>query len=499
MGEGNEILTQLATAEGPQVLQIPRSLHRRLTDAAAANPTGPAVISLHQPSDVLPMVGSPCGPTQPRLAWSYQQLNEGSDLFASCLHKRGIRRGSVVAVLLYNCAEWALTLWACAKLGATFVPLDPRSVSRKPEVSHYLRVTRPAALVVGDKDMITILERHHEDELQNIELKLVAQSTTHAERASSSSWLTLIDFLADPVDISASLSEILEKQKEIDMATDIALIIFTSGTSTLPKACPHTNDNLWAGWFATHQNRPIGSAHSLAAHLPTSHIFATHHILKIWTAGASVVFPAPSFSPASTLNAIDREQVTYMPTVPSLLMALIGHPSFDKAKLRSLQIIVLGGTLISPDIVATVREKFGVRMSLGFGMSEGVPFLTDDPHGSISFPDGYASVGNALAGVKIRICDPETQKVLSKNEVGELHVCGGMMIKEYLYGNNEAFYRDGEGNRWIMTGDQAKMVDSGAVCILGRYKDLIIRAGENLSPALIEMCLNRIQGVVVSS
>lgn len=73
-----------------------------------------------------------------------------------------------------------------------------------------------------------------------------------------------------------------------------------------------------------------------------------------------------------------------------------------------------------------------------------------------------------------------------------------MIIKEYLYGNNEAFYQDEEGNRWMMTGDQAKMDDSGAVYILGRYKDLIIRAGENLSPALIEASLNKTQGVVVS-
>ena len=213
MTEGSQGCTQLAIAEGPH---ITTNLHQRLTEAAAANPTRPAVISLHQPSDLLPMVASSSGHAQPKLVWSFRQPNQGSDLFASCLYKRGIRRGSIVAVLLYNCAEWALTLWACAKLGATFLPLDPRSVSRKQEVSHYLRVTRPAALVVGDEDLATILENSLETELQRIELKRVAQSAARIGRAPSNPWLTLIGFLADPVDISASLSEIREKQEEID-------------------------------------------------------------------------------------------------------------------------------------------------------------------------------------------------------------------------------------------------------------------------------------------
>ena len=497
MTKGNKNHTQLAIAEGPETTDT-RTLHRRLTDAAAAYPTRPAVVSLHQPSNLLPVVNQSYGPAQPKLVWSFQQLNEGSDLLASCLYNRGISRGRVVALLLYNCAEWALIFWACAKLGATFVPLDPRSISRKQEITHYLRVTRPAALVVGDESMINLLEQSHEDELQRIELKLVAQSVNQWGRASSGPWLTLIDILADPVDQSASLSEIWEKQKEFNTATDIAQMIFTSGTSTLPKACPHTSGNLWAAWLAGKSARLIEFAHALVQHLPVSHIFAIGDIHAFWYAGASVIFPAPSFSPATTLDAIDREQVTHMSAVPSLLMALIGHPSFEKAKMRSLQLIGMGGTVISPEIVTMAEEKFGVKVSIGFGMSEGMPTLIYSPNDSISYQHGYASVGRVAAGVRIKICDTETRKVLSKNVVGELHVCGGMMIKEYLYGDNEVFYQDEEGKRWMMTGDQAKMDDSGAVYILGRYKDVIIRAGENLSPALIEASLNKVQGVTVS-
>ena len=168
-------------------------------------------------------------------------------------------------------------------------------------------------------------------------------------------------------------------------------------------------------------------------------MYAIQNLLLFWNAGASIVFPAPSFSSATTLDAIDREQVTHMYAVPSLVVSLIGHPSFDKAKMRSLQLIGLAGTVISREIIATIKERFGVGVCVEFGMSEAPHLLCLHPHESLSLPDEYASVGRATAGAKIKICDPETRKVLSKNEVGELHVCGGVVIKEYLYGNNEVF------------------------------------------------------------
>lgn len=239
-------------------------------------------------------------------------------------------------------------------------------------------------------------------------------------------------------------------------------------------------------------------AHSLVQHLPTSHAFAIAGSLSFWYVGASVIYPAPSFSPATTLDAIDKEKATHVHAVPSLLMALMGHPSFNKAKMRSLQIISMGGTIISPAIVATAEENFGVKVDIGFGMSEGIPMMLHYPNDSISYQFGFASVGRPAAGVRIKICHAETGKVLSRDIAGELHVCGGMIIKEYLYGDNTVFYQDQEGNRWMKTGDQAKMDDSGAVYILGRYKDLIIRGGEDLSPGLIEASLNKVQGVTVS-
>ena len=95
-----------------------------------------------------------------------------------------------------------------------------------------------------------------------------------------------------------------------------------------------------------------------------------------------------------------------------------------------------------------------------------------------------------LAGAKLRICEPESRKVLRRGEVGELHLGGSGVIGGYMYGDNKVFYDD-ENGHWIATGDQAKMDEDGTIYIMGRYKDIIIRGGENLSPALIENCLEK--------
>ncbi len=494
----------LAEAEGEKPVSAPQSLLSLLKEAATANPDGAAIVSLHQPSDILPMLGNSCGPVRPKLSWSYKQLDQGSDLFASCLHSRGICRGQSVAVFLYNCVEWALTFWACAKLGAIFVPLDPRSVSRPSEVTHYLRIIHPAVLVVGDEDMVKILEDNHGGELQGVETKLLAHSKQPFARTSFPSWRTLNDILADRVDEFASIQAIHAIQGELDVDKDVTLIIFTSGTSTLPKACPHTHKNIWAAACAAAvaytgaTAQLLNNTHVLVQHLPNSHIFAVCSLLAFWKVGGSIIFPAKSFSPATTLEAIYSERATHMSAVPSLLTALMSYPAFAKERLDSLQLIVTGGTIISPSIISIAKEKFGARVSVGFGMSEGVPTLHYPPSESMIFQRGYASVGKAAVGARVKICEPQSRRTLHRDEVGELHVGGDMMIEQYVYGDNDVFYKDEQGIKWMITGDQASMDASGAVYILGRYKDLIIRAGENLSPALIEASLNKVTGVVVS-
>ena len=178
----------------------------------------------------------------------------------------------------------------------------------------------------------------------------------------------------------------------------------------------------------------------------------------------------------------------------------MGHPDFAPHRTKSLRFITFGGTVISPDVVAAATDKarIGANVAMvGFGMTEGLMTLATAVDEALRSEDGCLGLNKVTPGTKVKICAPESRKPLRRVDIGELHVGGDLLVQGYLLGDSHAFYDDLQGH-WLATGDQAKMDGEGTIYVLGRYKDIIIRGGENLSPALIETCLNK-AGVVASS
>ena len=182
-----------------------------------------------------------------------------------------------------------------------------------------------------------------------------------------------------------------------------------------------------------------------------------------------------------------------------MLLALMKQPDFDPAKTRSLQLVLLGGTIVPPAIFAdaTNPKLLGASEALtGFGMTEGLPICGSQPGKDPVVHRGAVSLGKALPGVRLRICRSQSRDIVPRGETGELHYGGDLVVSDYLHGDSKCFYAD-ESGHWIATGDEAMMDDQGNVFIFGRYEDIIIRGGENLSPGLIENCLGK-AGIQVS-
>ena len=161
----------------------------------------------------------------------------------------------------------------------------------------------------------------------------------------------------------------------MDQATDdenaIVLLIFTSGTPSLPKACPHTSKGLWTCTYVTNEFCHFSASDTLVQHSPTCHVFAVSSDLAYWRAGATVVIPDNTFSAATTLESIESEQAKNITAVPTLLLALRSHPTFSKDKVRCLEQIDLGDSVVSPELLKYGSEKVGVKASVEFGMSDG--------------------------------------------------------------------------------------------------------------------------------
>ncbi|KAL8882948.1 MAG: hypothetical protein Q9198_000124 [Flavoplaca austrocitrina] len=477
--------TMLAEATGPPLTVRPSTPARILMETTNLWPENLAFVSVYQNAaryDEQPT-------TDGHLAWTYRELDQKSDELAASLAVAGISSGMRLAVFLPNSAEWAVLFWASVKLGTTFVPLDERAVSRTDEVAHYLSVLNLSALFVLNAAHAHILLEQHPLEMNAIAIKAV----TDPDSPQVDGWRTLKELFAHgdlnpttnkPLDCSNDRSH-SQEGGELD---SILYIIFTSGISGQPKACPVSSRNVWASVMAGEGLDHGDHTDVMLMNTPPSHSMGIAGILRTWFKGATVVIPSPAFDAKMTIETIDK-----LKSIPTMILALLRQPIFHPEKTRSLRKVILGGTIVSPSIAAatTNPELLGASEAIaGFGMSEGLPICSSSSKQEMKVDRGALSLGKALPGVRIRVCHHGSRQVLRRGEIGELHFGGGMVIAGYLFGDNRCFYDDDFGH-WIVTGDEAMMDQEGNIFIFGRYKDIIIRGGKNLSPALIENCLGK--------
>lgn len=213
-----------------------------------------------------------------------------------------------------------------------------------------------------------------------------------------------------------------------------------------------------------------------------------------------MVFPAESFDPASTLRAIDIERSTHTQATPSILQALVEHPSLPAMDTRALENVSLSATSITPAHVAQCRAgPKATKIATRFGMSEGASTINMwNSNNTIRSEDDSLSVGYVVLDVRLRVCAPGSMVPLPRGKERELHVGGTQVIERYLGGDDQkGFYANDLGS-WLVSDDRAVMGMDGQTRILGRYKDLIIRGGTNFSPAATEAVFDEIIGISVS-
>lgn len=486
MGESHRTDQRLAHAGGPEYI-LPVECFRDIYDVALVqHGNRPALVSVKQHDDSYFAGGPKVDFAQDCIRYTFRELHQHASLLATSMYAQGLCPQQTFATILPNSAEFAIALLAAAILNVTFVPLDSRGLTRPDEVRHQLKTVRPDALLVSDEQCAESVDQLGA-EVHKPSLRILISGTS----ASTPGWLRLKGLFKGTTEQSA-YTTIEQGLKAVDIEKDIALMIFTSGTSGLPKACRLTSRNVASFIRIPEAIRAIKPEDRFLQHFPISHVAAIAQILQHWAAGACVVIPSSSFDSRASLHAIERERCTRMTAVPSIIDQIIDLPEFSPKKVQSLNVVLVGATIVSPEVIAKCKESAGLGVRGVFpvyGMTEALSVLIWDEHEDLIIEHGFASVGKPLRGTKIKICPPESQETCIFGEVGELHVSTPALIPGYLGVEDRAFYHEG-GCRWLATGDQARMHASGAVFILGRYKDVIIRGGENLSPAIIEHCIN---------
>ncbi|KAL8732812.1 MAG: hypothetical protein Q9181_003814 [Wetmoreana brouardii] len=471
----------------------------RLTEHAQKIANRPAVKSFNQSS-------KPTGKQRPAaekvLVWTYADLYNKVNALAASLYLAGVRKGAAIVAFLDNRVEWALLFWVSVRLDAVFVPLNPRTIRSADELNHVLHVTKPAVLVVAQQSDAEELEQIAGDQTARISTRIILSPF---QKGLKSSWTLMNSLLSRAVFPNDELS--MASAAQVGRHTvpfpsnhleQQMMVIFTSGTTSLPKASLSTYMNLTAAAIAYKSIRHLEPKTILLQHLPVFHAWSVSSSLAFWLTGATVVYPSRTFDARATLSAIEREACTHMPAVPSMIKALINHSSLGTKDLQSIQSIDLAGTIISPEIVEACIDRLAApHTSAVYGMTEGNAVSGSDTYRIPYTRDRIPSIlpcGTVMPGARLRVCKPGTRMVLKRGEIGELHIGGLQVTRGYLDRTSDDFYVENDVN-WLVTGDRAQIDSNGLLYILGRYKDLIIRGGENLSPATIEQCLDSIAGI----
>ena len=467
-----------------------------LSKSAAQYPSREAIVSMWQTTGTDHSVVACSDPPSSSqcLRWTYHDLMVQVQRLAKSLKNLGCEPGMQIAVVLWNSAEWGLCFWTAAKMGLTFVPIDSRAAA---DTSSMLLSISPHVIVVQDAEGAALVDR------------LTGKLKTPLARIQCigqvvKGWISLSVLLSgggsvDSLTTGSDIAKVSSRELSISQS-EAALIVFTSGTTGKPKGCIYTNDVLVSQTWEYDPNPEDAPIDRWLIHTPITHIFALNNALRAWRTGSAVVFPSKSFNVDSTLRGLTDERCTIMSVTPTLVKALLAHPTFPGAGRLNLSFVSLSGTTITETDISLCRSALGAKNVIqAYGMTEGAPIASWTRRDPMLAGGGYyPGIGKVLPGAAIRICHPGSRQVLLRGVVGELHIGGSTLISGYVDKTDQSsFYKDHAG-RWFVTGDQAKIDHHGILHLLGRYNDLIIRGGENIQPSSIESVLSQLSGLQVS-
>lgn len=425
------------------------------------------------------------------LRYTYRQLQAACDLLARGLMACGIQKGERVGIWSPNYAEWVITQFATAKIGAILVNVNP--AYRVHELEYALRQSGCRALIVAPPYKTTdfaALLREICPELEDSApgrlsaARLPQLRTVIALGAQSvggtNTWQQVMVMAHE---VSPDLLAARQRSLNFDDAINIQ---YTSGTTGLPKGATLSHHSILNNGFFIGQRMRFTERDRLCIPVPFYHCFGmVLGNLACVTQGATMVLPAEVFDPRKTLEAVAAERCSALHGVPTMFIAELGLPDFEDHDLSSLRTGIMAGSPCPVDVMKQVRTKMGMEeITICYGMTETSPVsfqtMTAD-----SIEKQVSTVGRVHPHVECKIINPESGAVVPRGEPGELLSRGYIVMLGY-WEDPVATAQAVDSARWMHTGDLATMDMEGYVTIVGRSKDMIIRGGENVYPREVE-------------
>ncbi|HBY64755.1 MAG TPA: AMP-binding protein [Solibacterales bacterium] len=436
-------------ARGPEAALCSDTIYSAFARTAARWPEAGALFVPHQ-----------------ELELTYAGLLREVDRTAGALQALGLQAGDRVGMWATNCAEWLYLQLAAARCGMVLVNVNP--AYRAHELAYVLRRSGMKALFLHARDRrsdyAAIL-----DEARGGQTELALRQVIYLGAAA---WEEFIGGGRAPEDVAVD-------------PHDVANIQYTSGTTGSPKGVLLTHHNLVNNGLNIALGLKLTERDRICVPVPMYHCFGcVGGTIPLITTGAGLIFPAPSFDPLATLQAIERYRATVIYGVPTMFIAQLDHPEFARFDVTSLRTGIMAGAPCPIEVMKRVVTGMHCpQMTIMYGQTESSPIITgsdvDDP-----VETRVATVGRAFPNTEVKIAGASGETV-PVGVQGELCTRGYLVMKGYD-GDPAATARAVDGEGWLHTGDLATMREDGCFRITGRAKDMIIRGGENIYPREIE-------------
>ena len=421
---------------------------------------------------------------------TYSQFRDDVDNCARALVSMGVKPGSHVVVWATNVPQWYIAFWATTKIGAVLVTMN---TAYKIHEAEYL-------LKQSDAHTLIMIEGWRDSHYNQIIAELCPElenlkpgEQLHSKRLPFLRNVITVDYKqkgcltweeAMQRASKVPVEEIYRLASQVD-PHDVCNMQYTSGTTGFPKGVMLTHYNVVNDGKCIGDRMDLSTADRMMIQVPMFHCFGMVLAMTATMTHGGTILPIPYFTPKPALACINQERITAFHGVPTMFIAMLEHPDFEKTDFSYMRTGIMAGSPCPEAVMNEVVNKMNMKeITIVYGQTEASPGCTmsstDD-----SIEVRVSTVGRALPEIECKIIDPETGEDLPDNVTGEFVARGYNIMKGY-YKMPEATAAAIDKDGWLHTGDLALRTPEGNYRITGRLKDMIISGGENIYPKEIE-------------
>lgn len=424
---------------------------------------------------------------------TYGELQDQVNKAAKAFQELGVKKGTKVGLFLPNCPHFIVAFFAISKIGGTVVSYSPlyseselkfQAENSDTEIMVTLNLDAlypKMKRVVSETGIRKLIVADFSEALpfpKNILFKLF-KSSAIAKVVKDDNYVDYNSLF----DNDGKITPV-----EINPDEDIAVLQYTGGTTGVPKGAMLSHSNLYINMRQLEIWPPMleFGTENVAAFLPFFHIFALTVVLNMGLKVGARIVIVPKFELEDAVKLLTKENITLFSGVPTMYTAIANHKGADNIGIGKIKMAMSGGAPLPVDLWNLYKNRFGLEITEGYGLTEASPVTHASPMGGGTIP---GSIGFPLPGTEAFIMDREEKgKILPVGEVGEICVRGPQVMKGYWKRDDATAEVMIDGA--LRTGDVGKMDENGFTYILDRDKDLILVGGFNVFPRTIEEAIN---------